>query len=434
MDIKVIPGAQVNGTVACPGDKSITQRAILLASLAHGHSSLTPFSTAQDNLSTLHACRQLGVNANFHGNKLMIHGQGGQLTPSEQVLALGNSGTGMRLLSGVLAGQAFTSQLDGDASLRQRPMQRIIAPLSLMGATVKAREGCCPLQITGQRTLKALTHQVDIASAQVKSCIIFAALAAAGETVIQQSTPTRDHTERLLMQMGYPLHVSADGIHISGQAPLQGCDFTIPGDFSSAAFFILAATLAKNSSLVLQNIGINPRRIAFLTLLKQMGANIECRNQREFGHEPVADIHVSSTSLNGIDVDMAMVSDMLDEFPCLAIAAACSHGETLIRGAQELRVKESDRLQAMTQGLRQLGIKVQEYQDGVCITGGVLQGGEVTSFQDHRIAMAFMIAGNCAKQPIYVRDCGMVATSFPNFIMCAQSLGLQLVNCHEEKI
>lgn len=425
MHILSHPTTALHGQAEVPGDKSITQRAIILASLAKGQSRLAPFTPAADSLSTLHACAQLGMRYEIHEHELII--QGGTLTGSDGPLNLGNSGTGCRLLAGVLAGQAFDSILDGDDSLRQRPMRRIIEPLHAMGASITHQK--LPLHIQGKE-LNGVTHHVQLASAQVKSCILLAGLFARGQTVVKQ-VPTRDHLERLLQYLQYPIHIENDTITLQGQAPIRSAQYQIPGDFSAAAFFMVAATMAPRAHIVISRVGINPRRLGLLKVLQSMGADIRLNQHTMFGLEPVADIEIRSAKTTGIEVPRDLIVDLVDEIPILAVLAACSQGLTTIRGAAELRVKESDRIHAMVQGLRALGVEVTEFEDGLMIQGGHIDGGEVDSLADHRIAMAFAIAGIRAKKPILIRNCDNVAISFPDFIAQAKHIGLRLDSLKE---
>ncbi|MEE9452114.1 MAG: 3-phosphoshikimate 1-carboxyvinyltransferase, partial [Gammaproteobacteria bacterium] len=347
------------------------------------------------------------------------------------VLDCGNSGTAMRLLTGILAAQSFDSTLTGDASLTKRPMQRVINPLGQMGAKITAEDGKAPLFIRGGQSLQAIHWAMPVASAQVKSSLLLAGMYAQGETVITEPDITRDHTERMLASFDYPVNTENNGIRLCGGGILTATEIKVPSDLSSAAFFIVAAIITPGSDILLRNIGINPTRTGVIEILRLMGADIKINNERNFNTEPVADIRVQYSKLHGIEIPRHLVSLAIDEFPILFIAAAQAQGETVLHGAQELRFKESDRIQAMVTGLQSLGIKAQALDDGAVISGGVFDGGEVDSQGDHRIAMAFAMAGICAKQPVKVHNCANVATSFSNFIDSAQNLGVDIVE--EEK-
>jgi 3-phosphoshikimate 1-carboxyvinyltransferase len=349
------------------------------------------------------------------------------LTAPTSTLDMGNSGTAMRLLTGVLAGQPFSSVVSGDSSLIRRPMQRIIDPLWQMGARIESSAGgTAPLRIHGTKMLQGIDYTLPVPSAQVKSCILLAGLYAQGDTRITEPTPTRDHTERLLEGFGYPVEHHDQRITLTGGGRLHACRLEVPADISSAAFFLVGASIAQSARLVLENVGVNPTRIGIITILQQMGAHIKLVNERWIGHEPVADIQVESAPLRGIQIPQELVPLAIDEFPALFIAAACADGETLLTGAKELRVKESDRIEVMSAGLRALGIEAETLPDGIRICGGKLQGGKVDSQGDHRIAMAFAMAGLRASDVITVGDCRQVDTSFPGFVELAQTVGLRI--------
>ena len=333
----------------------------------------------------------------------------------------------MRLICGLLAGQTFDSELTGDASLCNRPMGRVIDPLTMMGANIQSAEGGRPpLAIRGGQTLRSIHYELPMASAQVKSCVLLAGLYSEGRTSILEPGPSRDHTERMLRGFGYPVQSDQNTISLDGGGSLKGCDIDVPADISSAAFFLVAASIAPDSDLLLTHVGINPTRIGVINVLRLMGANITLHNKREVGGEPVADIHVRSALLKGIDIPIDQVPLAIDEFPALFIAAACATGRTVLRGAEELRVKESDRIVAMAEGLTTLGIVNDVLEDGIIIEGGAFGGGIIKTFHDHRIAMSFAIAALRAKDEITVLDCDHVATSFPGFDMLARGLGLQI--------
>jgi 3-phosphoshikimate 1-carboxyvinyltransferase len=338
---------------------------------------------------------------------------------------MGNSGTAMRLMAGILAGQQFDSVLFGDASLSKRPMQRVSDPLGLMGARIDtAAGGRPPLKITGGQKLHGIRYQMPMASAQVKSSLLLAGLYADGETVVIEPAPTRDHTERMLRGFGYPVTTDGAIIRLRGGGTLTARAIDVPADISSATFFLVGAAISPGSELVLEHVGINPTRIGVINILKLMGADLTMENTREVGGEPVADLRVRGGRLAGIRIPEDQVPLAIDEFPALFIAATCAEGETVLSGAHELRVKESDRIAVMAQGLMRLGIAVRETPDGIVIQGGTLGGGEVDSHGDHRVAMAFAIAGLRAGAPITIRDCKNVATSFPDFVDLAKRAGL----------
>jgi len=429
IDYIVQPGGKLTDRVRAPGDKSISHRSVMLGSLAEGTTRVTGLLEGEDVLSTLGAFRAMGVLAEGpdHG-KLVLHGVGLHgLKAPKQALDMGNSGTAMRLMAGILAGQAFDSELIGDASLSKRPMQRVSDPLGAMGAVIAtAAVGRPPLRIAGGRKLHGIDYQMPVASAQVKSCLLFAGLYADGETSVTEPAPTRDHTERMLRGFGYSVKTQNARVSVQGGGRLKARDIDVPADISSATFFLVGASIAPGSDLVLEHVGVNPTRIGVINILKLMGANLELLNPREAGGEPVADIRVRAANLRGIRIPEDQVPLAIDEFPALFIAAACAQGETVLTGAHELRVKESDRIAVMAQGLKQLGIAVRETPDGIVIQGGRLQGGEVDSHGDHRIAMSFAVAALAASGPITVRDCKNVDTSFPGFAELAAHAGLAI--------
>jgi 3-phosphoshikimate 1-carboxyvinyltransferase len=407
----------------------MSHRSIMLGSLAEGVTHVTGFLNAEDAISTLEAFRAMGVQIEGPKNgEVTIHGVGkhGLKAPKEP-LYLGNSGTSMRLLSGLLAGQDFDSTLTGDKSLSGRPMRRVTQPLALMGAKIETQEnGTAPLHIKGTKNLKGIDYTMPIASAQVKSCLLLAGMYASGETTVTEPAPTRDHTERMLNGFGYPVQREGSKASIDSNGKLTATNIDVPSDISSAAFFLVGASIAPNSDVTLQHVGINPTRTGIIDILRLMGANIEVLNPREVGGEPVADLRVKSSQLHGIHIPEELVPLAIDEFPVLFVAASCATGETVLTGAEELRVKESDRIQVMADGLQILGIDAQPTKDGMIIQGGQLGGGEVVSHGDHRIAMSFSIAGLRASAPITIHDCANVNTSFPEFRDLAKQLGLQL--------
>jgi 3-phosphoshikimate 1-carboxyvinyltransferase len=426
------PGGRLRGSINVPGDKSISHRSVIFASIAEGDSAISGFLEAEDTLATAAAFRGMGVAIEGpRDGKLAISGVGlrGLRAPAES-LDLGNSGTAMRLLPGVLAGQGFDVRLHGDASLTRRPMARIIAPLTAMGARIEAGDGATPpLLIHGRgegqgRGLTAIDYAMPVASAQVKSCLLLAGLYADGVTRIHEPAPSRDHTERMMAAFGHGVERAGDTVSIQGGARLKATSVEVPGDISSAAFFLVGASIAPGSDLRIRGVGLNPTRVGVIAILRAMGARIDIENERSAGGEPVADLRVRAANLRGVDIEPSLVPLAIDEFPALFVAAACAEGETVLTGARELRVKESDRIAAMAEGLSVLGVDAQPREDGMRIRGGVLTGGRVQSHGDHRIAMAFAMAGLRAAQPVLVEDCANVATSFPGFAELARGAGL----------
>ncbi len=425
-------GGSLNGEARVAGDKSMSHRSIMLGSLAEGVTHVTGFLEAEDALATLQAFRDMGVEIEQNGDGCVtIHGVGKHgLKAPQAPLYLGNSGTSMRLLSGLLAGQAFDSILTGDESLSKRPMKRVTEPLAQMGADIKTTEkGTAPLEITGRAgQLTGIDYDMPMASAQVKSCLLLAGMYAQGETKVTEPAPTRDHTERMLTGFGYSVFVDKNQASITANGQLTAMTIDVPSDISSAAFFLVGASIAPNSDILLKHVGINPTRTGVIDILRLMGANIEVLNERIVGGEPVADLRVISSQLKGIEIPEHLVPLAIDEFPVLFIAAACAEGETRLTGAEELRVKESDRIQVMADGLQILGVNAEPTKDGMIIHGSAIGGGTVQSHGDHRIAMAFAIAGLRATAPITVLDCANVNTSFPTFNKLATDLGLQLTS------
>lgn len=433
---RVAPGGKMSGQVRVPGDKSISHRSIMLGSLAEGVTEVEGFLEGEDALATLQAFRDMGVVIDGpQQGRVTIHGVGlhGLKAPSG-TLYVGNSGTSMRLLAGILAGQEFTSELTGDESLAKRPMNRVAAPLREMGATVEtAAEGRPPLKINGGSKLKGIHYDMPMASAQVKSCLLLAGLYAEGETSVTEPAPTRDHTERMLRGFGYNVERQGSTVTVAPGGKLNGTNIDIPADISSATFFMVAAAIAPGSDITLTHVGINPTRIGVINILQQMGADLTLSNEREVGGEPVADIRVRYAPLKGIQIPEDQVPLAIDEFPALFVAASCAEGTTTLTGAEELRVKESDRIQVMADGLVALGVDAQPTPDGIVIQGkgnsegqAVFSGGEVESHGDHRIAMSFTVAALRASDTILVNNCANVATSFPNFTELAQASGISL--------
>ncbi len=417
----------LHGAIRVPGDKSISHRSIMFGSLAEGTSHISGFLEGEDSLNTLRVFQAMGVKINGpHDGKVTIEGVGMfGLTPPVQALDVGNSGTSMRLLAGLLAGQKFDVELSGDASLSKRPMKRVTNPLAEMGAKVETAEGGKPpLKITGNQSLNSFSYQMPMASAQVKSCCLLAGMYAHGKTCVTEPAVTRDHTERMLKAFGCDVQVSNATACITGPAKLIATDIDVPADISSAAFFMVGASIAKGSDITLKHVGINPTRTGVIDILKLMGADITLLNQKKVGGEPVADIQIKSAGLKGIHIPENLVPLAIDEFPVLFVAAACAEGKTIITGAEELRVKESDRIQVMADGLQALGVDAVATDDGMIIQGGKITGGTVHSHDDHRIAMAFAMASLCASDEIHIEDCDNVNTSFPNFAGLANACGL----------
>jgi len=424
------PGGAVRGALRVPGDKSISHRSIMLGSLAEGVTDITGFLEGEDALATLQAFRDMGVRIEGPQNgKVRIYGVGLHgLQAPQRPLYLGNSGTSMRLLAGLLAAQPFDVTLTGDESLSKRPMNRVVHPLRQMGAAIDTAEGGRPpLHIKGGNRLCGIDYQLPMASAQVKSCLLLAGLYAQGTTCVTEPAPTRDHSERMLQALGWPLRVEGNRISLESGHSLQGGQIEIAADISSAAFFMVAASIAEGADLLLQQVGINSTRDGVIQILRLMGADIRLENPRKLCGEPVADIRVRSARLKGIEIPEPLVPLAIDEFPALFVAAACAEGQTVLRGAQELRVKESDRIQVMADGLQTLGVNAQPTADGMLIEGGAgFGGGEVFAHGDHRIAMSFAVAALRAREPIRIHDCANVATSFPNFVGLAQQAGFNL--------
>ncbi|MGV6860033.1 MAG: 3-phosphoshikimate 1-carboxyvinyltransferase [bacterium] len=421
------PGGTAQGQIRVPGDKSISHRSIMLGSLAEGTTWVTGFLDGDDCLATMHAFRGMGVKIDQPAaGSLVIQGVGmhGLSAPVGDVY-LGNSGTSMRLMAGLLAGQGFDSRLVGDPSLSGRPMRRVTDPLKSMGANIDTSpDGTPPLEIHGGAKLTGINYEMPVASAQVKSCLLLAGLYAEGETCVTEPAPTRDHTERMLQGFGYSVKRAASKACVEGGGKLTACEIDVPADISSAAFFLVAASIAEGGDLWLEHVGINPTRTGVIDILRLMGASISLHNERDVGGEPVADIHVVASTLKGIDIPEELVPLAIDEFPAIFIAAACAEGETRLTGAEELRVKESDRIQVMADGLSACGIEVEVLLDGIVIQGGQLTQGEVVSHGDHRIAMSFAVAALRSNGVITIRDCENVNTSFPGFARLAAGIGM----------
>jgi 3-phosphoshikimate 1-carboxyvinyltransferase len=430
VSFQVMSGGSLQGSLRVPGDKSISHRSIMLGALAEGVTEIDGFLEGEDSLATLAAFRRMGVSiVGPTAGRVRIEGVGLHgLQAPDGPLDLGNSGTSMRLLAGLLAGQRFSTTLIGDASLSRRPMRRVTEPLALMGARIKTTEqGTAPLHIEpAVGSLQGIDYPLPVASAQIKSCLLLAGLYAVGTTCVQEPAPTRDHSERMLQSLGYAVQCEGARVCITGGGRLQGRMIAVPADISSAAFFLVGASIAPGSDLTLTQVGMNPTRIGVINILRAMGASIEILAARMVGSEPVADLRVCAAPLHGIVIPEDQVPLAIDEFPALFIAAACAEGETVLTGAAELRVKESDRIQVMANGLSILGIEVEPRPDGIRIRGGQLGAGTIHSHGDHRIAMAFAMAGLRAQGEIIISDCANVNTSFPGFVELAAQAGLKI--------
>jgi len=417
------------GSIKVPGDKSISHRSIMLGAIANGVTKVSGFLEGDDTLATLNAFQQMGVKIDRTGSNITIYGVGKYgLKSSSKPFDLGNSGTSIRLMSGLLSAQIFNSQLCGDESLSKRPMDRVIEPLSMMGAVIDSYESMPPLSITGNQKLSAISYTLPVASAQIKSCLMLAGLYADGETFIVENITTRDHTERMLKGFGYPVHSSNGQISLMGGGELNACDVEVPSDISSAAFFMVAASIAKDADITLRAVNINPTRTGILDILEMMGANITLTDERVVAGELVADIRVCSAELHGVDIPQELVPLAIDEFPVIFIAASCAIGDTLLTGAKELRIKESDRIQVMADGLTSLGIKNEVLEDGIRIQGGEFskQNSVIKSHQDHRISMSFAIASTRSEYDIRIEGVDNVKTSFPNFVELANKIGMNI--------
>lgn len=423
----VAPGGCLQGRLRVPGDKSISHRSVMLGAIAEGTTEVSGFLEGADALATLAAFRAMGVEAEGPDQgRLRIQGRGldGLRRPAGD-LDLGNSGTSMRLLCGLLAGQAFDTLLTGDASLQRRPMRRVTEPLARMGALIQTSDsGTAPLRILGGQPLRGIEYEMPVASAQVKSALLLAGLYAEGETRVLEPAPTRDHTERMLQAMGWDVVREGAAVRLRSGGRLQGGALDVPADISSAAFFLVGASIAPGSDLLLEGVGMNPTRAGVVEILQAMGARIDVLEPRQLGGEPVADLRVRHAPLTGIQIPERLVALAIDEFPALLVAAACAQGTTVLSGAEELRVKESDRIAVMAEGLRALGVDAEPTADGMRLEGGRFTGGEVDAHGDHRIAMAFAMAALAADGPVIITDCANVATSFPGFAELAADAGL----------
>lgn len=423
-------GRPLTGELTVPGDKSISHRAVMLGAIAEGTTRIHGFLEGEDTRATARILAQLGVRIEAPAaSERVVHGVGLHgLTGAAVPLDCGNAGTGMRLLAGLLAGQAFASELVGDASLSRRPMRRVTEPLARMGARITTADGGLPpLRIDCNNDLQGIDFESPVASAQIKSAVLLAGLYARGRTRVTEPHPTRDYTERMLAAFGWPVRFGPGWAELEGGHRLRASEVHVPADFSSAAFFLVAASVVPGSDLRLRRVGMNPRRTGLLTALRLMGADIVEESAGEQGGEPVADLRVRHAPLRGIDVPEVLVPDMIDEFPALFVAAALAEGTTRVSGAAELRVKESDRIAVMAAALRALGADLDETPDGALIHGGAsLHGGTIDSHGDHRIAMSLAVAAQRADGPVRIGDCANVATSFPGFLELAQSAGLSV--------
>jgi len=423
------PGGTLNGDTTVPGDKSQSHRAVIFGSLANGTSRVSGFLAGEDSLNTLEAFRSMGVSIErTDETSLVIEGVGMHgLRAPEKELYMGNAGTGMRLLAGVLAAQNFSSTLTGDESLSRRPMARIINPLVEMGAKLHGDEnGRPPLRIEPVATVQGIDYTLPMASAQVKSCVLLAGMYADGQVSVTEPEVTRDHTERMLRTFGYPVNSQGRTVSLQGGGQLTACDLTISADISSAAFLMVAGCIARDSDVVLRNVGINPTRTGIIDILRLMGAEISLLNERLAGDEPVADIHVRSSNLKGAAIPESLVPLAIDELPVVFVAAACAEGTTTVTGARELRVKESDRIAVMEAGLLELGVDAKATDDGMIINGGPIGGGTIETDFDHRIAMSFCVASLRASEPVTINDAHHVETSFPGFFSLCADLGMKI--------
>ena len=423
--ITIQPAASVRGEIVVPGDKSISHRSIMLGAIANGVTTVRGFLRGEDNMSTMHAFRAMGVDISDDGETIRITGRGlhGLKEPGD-VLDCGNSGTTIRLITGLLSGQSFFSVVTGDQYLRKRPMKRVVEPLSRMGARISGRNDgtLAPLAINGG-SLKGIDYQSPVSSAQIKSSLMLAGLYAAGETSVSEPSLSRDHSERMFRLFGASLTLHEKGVTVRGGVELTAQEVTVPGDISSAAFFMVAALITPDSELLIRNVGVNPSRTGVIDILQAMGGDIKLVDERDVSGEPVADILVRSSCLKGITISGSVVPRAIDEFPVICVAAARAEGVTTVRDAKELRVKETDRITAMADNLKKLGVTVTEFEDGMDITGTErFLGGPVDSSGDHRIAMSMSVAALVASGAITVSDIGCVATSFPTFFSLLENV------------
>jgi 3-phosphoshikimate 1-carboxyvinyltransferase len=424
----VAAGGSLHGRFTVPGDKSISHRALMLGAIAEGRSVVRGFLESEDTLATRRALEAMGVAFESRDATLGVHGVGLHgLRPPAGPLDLGNSGTSLRLLSGLLAGQGFAVTLTGDASLMRRPMGRVVAPLAAMNARIAcSADGTPPVSIDASPGLRGIRYALPVASAQVKSAVLLAGLYADGETCVSEPAPSRDHTERMLARFGVPIEREGGRACVRGGATLTATEVDVPADLSSAAFFMVGAAIGAGSRITIDNVGVNPTRTGVVEILRLMGADIVLHHPRTLGGEPVADIEARCGDLRGVEIPPELVPLAIDEFPALLVAAACARGRTRLTGAGELRVKESDRIAAMAEGLHGLGIETEVAPDGITVIGGALRGGEVDSRGDHRVAMAFAMAALRAEGEIRIARCRNVATSFPGFAALARRAGLRI--------
>ena len=425
MNAVIKPSGKLRGEITVPGDKSISHRSVMLGSIAKGDTRISGFLTGEDCLSTIDCFKKLGIDIEVNGTDVTVHGKGlkGLSAPAE-TLDVVNSGTTLRLMSGILSAQPFTTRLTGDSSIQKRPMGRVASPLGLMGAKITSENEkmTAPLTIEGQR-LHGIDYTLPVASAQVKSALILAGLYADGETRITEPEATRDHTEIMLNYLGADIRKEGDTIVVRPAAELTGKDITVPGDISSAAYFIAAALISKDSEVLIKNVGVNPTRTGIITAFKAMGGNIELTNERTVCGEPVADILVRSSRLHGVVIKGAIIPKLIDEIPVIAAAACYASGETVIADAAELRVKESDRIKTMAAELGRMGATVIQTDDGMIILGGIpLHGAVCESYNDHRVAMSVAVAALGAKGETQIKDCGCVDISFPGYFDALMSL------------
>ncbi len=420
------PSRRVAGTMRVPGDKSISHRALMLGAIASGKTRVSGFLPGEDCMATLAAVRAMGIDVEQHdATTITVMGKGLHgLRAASGALDMGNSGTAMRLFMGLLAAQGFDSKLIGDESLSRRPMERVAVPLRLMGAEISTTDGKPPVHISGRRKLQGIRYDLPVASAQLKSALLLAGLYADGDTVLAEPAVTRDHTERMLASLGQPVRRDGKVVSLSATGQLNGTDINVPGDLSSAAFFVLAGCLAAEGELVIDNVGLNPTRTGILRILELMGADLRVEPATGKCAEPVGRLVVRPSELQGVAIPPELVPLAIDEFPMVFVAAALARGETLVSGAAELRHKESDRISVMVAGLRTLGIEVDELPDGARIRGGRFSGGTIDSHGDHRVAMSFAIGAARAAGPVQILDTANVATSFPGFVRQASAVGL----------
>ncbi|MBS4031223.1 MAG: 3-phosphoshikimate 1-carboxyvinyltransferase [Clostridiales bacterium] len=426
MSVKIQGKGPLRGEVSVPGDKSVSHRAVIFGALAEGRTEIEGFLFGEDCLSTVSCMRQLGAAVHVNGETVSVDGVGlTGLKEPENILDAGNSGTTARLLLGVLAGQPFYTVLTGDGSLRRRPMSRVTKPLLQMGAAISGRAGgtLLPLSVQGSH-LTPTTYTSPVASAQVKSAVLLAGLFAEGETTVTEPEKSRDHTERMLAAFGAAVDVRGNSVTVTGRPKLQGRTVRVPGDISSAAFFLIAASIVPGSDLLVRNVGINPTRTGILDVLTEMGADMEYINTRDESGEPVADIRVKAAPLRGVEIGGEIIPRLIDELPVLAVAALFAKGETVVRDAAELRVKETDRIAAMTEELSSLGADIEARDDGFIIRGGrMLTGGSVKSHDDHRVAMSLCIAALGAGITVDLDSPDCIAISYPSFLETIKTLG-----------